>query len=42
MARLIQTNTEVIWFDIAMNEMTVVDVFDPLDHLVDQHEYGFQ
>lgn len=29
-------------FDIAMNEMTLVNVFDSRDHLIDEHERCFQ
>ena len=30
------------WFDIAMNEMAFVNVFDSRDHLIDEHECRFQ
>lgn len=38
----VQTNTKVIRLDISVNEVSVVNVFDSLDHLVDEHEHSFQ
>ena len=32
----------ILRFDIPMNEVPVVDVFDPADHLVDEHEHRFE
>jgi len=34
----VETDTEVVRFDVSVNEVTVVDVFDSGDHLVDEHE----
>ena len=31
---------EVVWFDVPMDEILVVDVLDPPNHLVCQHEDG--
>ena len=31
---------EVVWFDVPMDEVLVVHVLDPPDHLVGQHEDG--
>ena len=31
---------EVVWFDVPMDEILVVDVLDPPNHLVSQHEDG--
>ena len=42
MCGLVEPNAEVIRFDIPMNEVPVVDVFDPADHLVDEHEHRFE
>lgn len=39
---LVQSDTEVIWLDVAMDEVSVVDVLDPGDHLIDEHEHGLQ
>ena len=36
------SNAEVIRFDITMDEVSVVDVFNPGDHLVDEHEDSLQ
>ena len=42
MCGLVEPNAEVIRIDIPMNEVPVVDVFDPADHLVDEHEHRFE
>ena len=42
MRGLVESNTEVIWFDVSVNEVSVVDVLDPCNHLVDEHEDSFQ
>ena len=34
------THEEVVWFDIAMNEIFVVYVFNSPNHLIRQHQYG--
>ena len=39
---LVQSHAEVVGLDIAMYEMPVVDVLDPGDHLVDEHQHGLQ
>jgi len=39
---LVQADAEVIGFDVAMDEMSVVYVLDPRDHLIDQHQYSLQ
>ena len=31
---------EIVWFDVPMDEVLVVDVLDPPNHLVSQHEDG--
>ena len=41
-AGFVQTDAEVIGLDVAVDEVSVVDVLDSLDHLVDQHEDGLQ
>ena len=38
----IEANTEVIWLNISMDEMSVMNVFDSCDHLIDQHQDGFE
>jgi hypothetical protein len=38
----IESNAEVIGFDIPMDEMTVVNVFDPRNHLVNKNQHCFQ
>jgi hypothetical protein len=38
----IQSDAEVIWFDISVNEMSVMDVLDSGDHLINQHKHGFE
>ena len=35
-------NTEVVRFDIAMDEISVMNVFNTGDHLVDEHEHSLQ
>jgi hypothetical protein len=37
-ADLVQTDAEVVGFDVAVDEVPVVDVLDPRDHLVGQHQ----
>lgn len=39
---LVQSDTEIVRLDVSVDEVPVVDVLDPLDHLVDQHQYGLQ
>ena len=34
----VEPNTEVVRLDVAVDEVAVVDVLNPADHLVDQHE----
>lgn len=41
-ASLIQPNTEVIWLNVTMNEMSVVNVLNSLNHLVDKNENRLQ
>jgi len=38
----IQTDTEIIWLNVSVNKMTVVNVFNTLYHLVDQHQDRFE
>ncbi len=38
----IESHTEVIWFYVSMYEVSVVDVFDSSDHLVDDHQDSFE
>jgi len=38
----IQSNAEVIWLDISVNEMSVVNVFNSGNHLINQHEHCFE
>lgn len=33
-----KSHHKVIWLDIAMDKVFVMDVLDPLDHLVSQHQ----
>lgn len=40
-AGFVESNTEVIGLDVSVDEMSVVDVFDSLDHLIDEHQDGF-
>ena len=42
MGCFVQSDTEVIGLDITMNEMSVVNVLDSLDHLIDENEYRFE
>jgi len=38
----VQTNAEVIRFNISVDEMPVVHILNSCDHLVDKHEHGLQ
>ena len=35
---LIESNAKVIGFDVAVDEVPIVDVLDSGDHLIDEHE----
>ena len=37
MSGFIETHTEVIWLNITMDEMSVMNVLDSGNHLIDQH-----
>lgn len=39
---LVKTYTEVIRFNIPVNEISVMDVFNSGNHLVDEHENSFE
>lgn len=39
---LIESHTKVIRLDISVDEVTIVDVFNPRDHLIDKHKDGFE
>jgi hypothetical protein len=41
-AGLVQADTEVIGLDISVNEVSVMDVLDSLDHLVNQYEHSLK
>ena len=41
-ACLVQPNTEVVWLDVTMDEMTVVNVLNSLNHLVNENKDCFQ
>ena len=38
----VETSAEVVGLDISMNEMTIVDILDAGDHLIDQHKDSLQ
>jgi uncharacterized protein YuzE len=39
---LAKANQEIIWFDIAMNEIFGVDIFQASNQLISKHNDGFQ
>ena len=39
---LVESNTEIVRFDIPMDKVSVVDVLNSSNHLVDEHEDRFQ
>ncbi len=41
MAGLIQTDTEIIWFYISVDKVTVVNVLNSLNHLINENENTF-
>jgi hypothetical protein len=41
-AGLVVAHAEVVGLDVAVDEVPVVDVLDPGDHLVHQHQHGLQ
>lgn len=38
----IESNTKVIRFDVTVNKVAVVDVFNTRDHLINQHQHTLQ
>lgn len=38
----VMPNTKIIWFDVTMDEMTVMNVLNSGNHLIDEHQYGFE
>jgi hypothetical protein len=41
MGSLPHTHQKVVRLDITMQKVPAVDVFNPLDHHVEQHQHGF-
>ena len=41
-AGFVESNAEVIRFDIPMEEVAIVDILNSWDHLVDEHEGRFE
>ena len=39
---LVQPNTEIVWLDISVNKVPVMDIFNPGDHLINQHQNSFE
>lgn len=39
---LVQPDAEIIWLNVPVNEVPVVHILDPGDHLVDQHQHCLQ
>ncbi len=42
MAGLIQTDTEIVWLDISVDKVAVMDVLNSLNHLINEDENAFQ
>jgi hypothetical protein len=42
MGGFVESDAEVVRFDVSVNKMSIVDVLDSWDHLVDQHEDGLE
>jgi hypothetical protein len=38
----VQADTKVVWLDVTVDKVTIVDVFDSLNHLIDQHQHCLQ
>ena len=38
MGSFAQSNTEIIWFNIPVDKMTIMDILNPLNHLINEHE----
>ena len=38
----VEADAKVVGFDVSVEEVAVVNVLDPGDHLVDQHQHSFQ
>lgn len=37
-----QPDEKVVWLDVSVNEVVCVDLFQTLQHLVCEHEYGLE
>ena len=42
MRSFVESHTKVIRFDVSMYEMSVVNILNSLNHLVDEHEHRFK
>ena len=42
MGSLIESDAEVVRFDVPVEEVSVVDILNPRDHLVDEHKHRLQ
>jgi hypothetical protein len=42
MGSFVESHTEVVRFDVSVDEVPIVNILDPADHLIDEHEHGLQ
>lgn len=38
----IKSNTEIIGLDVSMDEVPIMHILNPCDHLIDKHEDSFE
>ena len=41
-AGLVETDAEIVWLDIPVDEVAVVNILNSGDHLVNEHEHGLE
>ena len=41
-AGFVETNAEVVWLDISVDEVSVVDILNSRNHLINDHEHGLE
>jgi hypothetical protein len=42
MGSFVEPHTKVVGFDVSVDEVPIVNILDPADHLIDEHEHGLQ
>lgn len=42
MSGFVESDAKVLWFDVSVEELAVVDVLNYSDHLIDEHKHCFE